>query len=216
MARPGRSSACLLVIAAALLLASGAAAQTANCSSAKFPAGRSYQSCTSLPVLGASLHWTYHPANRTADVAFRAPQNASGWVAWGINTYGLGRMPGSSVFIASQDVRGVVSVLPTYLESTAPNFTPGNLRFNVSGAPAAEYSAGAYTIYVTMTLPGNSTVQNTVWQAGPLVNGKVAPHPVSGPNLQSAMRLDFQVGNRTTGAPSSRLPRRNLRDFQGY
>ncbi|RLN39352.1 cytochrome b561 and DOMON domain-containing protein [Panicum miliaceum] len=44
---------------------------------------RVLQDCnTSLPVLGANLCWTYHPVNGTADVAFRAPQSAGGWVAW--------------------------------------------------------------------------------------------------------------------------------------
>lgn len=214
MARSGHSA--WLLIVAALLFASGAAAQAANCSSAGFPAGRSFQRCMSLPVLGASLHWTYYPGNRTADIAFRAPQNASGWVAWGINTERANIMAGSSVFIASQNGNGVATVLPTYLESFSPSLTPGNLKFNVSSAPAAEYSAGAYTIYATVTLPGNSTAQNTVWQAGPLANGQIAQHSMAGPNLQSTLRLDFlSDGNRTVAAaPNSRLPRRNLRDLQ--
>ncbi|KAK3148114.1 hypothetical protein QOZ80_3BG0290870 [Eleusine coracana subsp. coracana] len=216
MARSGHSSAWLL-LAAALLFATGAAAQTTNCSSASFPAGRTFQSCISLPVLGASIYYTYHPANGTADVAFRGPSGTDGWVAWGINTVQANSMGGSSVFIATQNGNGVVTVLPTFLESTAPSLTPGNLRFNVSGAPAAEYSAGVYTIYVTVALPGNSTVQNTVWQAGPLLNGQISPHPMAAPNLQSTMRLDFlSGGNRTTaGAPNSTLARRNLREFQG-
>ncbi|GJN08792.1 hypothetical protein PR202_ga26748 [Eleusine coracana subsp. coracana] len=217
MARSGHSSSAWLLLAAAVLFATGAAAQTTNCSSASFPAGRSFHSCISLPVLGASIYYTYHAENGTADVAFRGPSGTNGWVAWGINTEQANSMSGSSVFIATQNGNGVVTVLPTFLESTAPSLTPGNLRFNVSGAPAAEYSAGAYTIYVTVALPGNSTVQNTVWQAGPLVNGQISPHPMSAPNLQSTMRLDFLPGgNRTTaGAPNSTLPRRNLREFQG-
>ncbi|TVU48076.1 hypothetical protein EJB05_07699, partial [Eragrostis curvula] len=207
-----RSSAWIFLLAT-LLLASGAAAQ--NCSSTKFPSGRSFQRCTTLPVLGATLYYTFHPENGTADVAFRAPSSSNGWVAWGINTERAGSMAGSSVFIASQNSNGAVSLLQTYLESTSPSLTPGTLKFNVSGAPAAEYAAGAYIIYATVALPGNSTVQNTVWQAGPLSNGQIAPHRASGPNLQSTMRLDFLAGNRTAGAPNSRMSRRNLRGFQG-
>ncbi|RLN16952.1 cytochrome b561 and DOMON domain-containing protein [Panicum miliaceum] len=101
---------------------------------------------TALPVLGASLYWTYHPVNGTADVAFRTPQSAAGWVALG-GQHGSerpGSMAGSSVFIASQDGNGAVSVLMTYLESAAPSLTINALKLAVPAGPAAEYSGGAY------------------------------------------------------------------------
>ncbi|CAN6285344.1 unnamed protein product [Urochloa humidicola] len=210
----GRNHSAWLLIAAALLFAATATAQQ-NCSSATFTSGRSFQSCVSLPVLGASLYWTYHPANATADVAFRAPQSADGWVAWGINTARFGAMSGSSVFVASQDGNGAVSVLMTYLESTSPSLTNGTLKFAVPAGPAAEYSSGAYTIYATVALPGNSTVQNTVWQAGPLSKGQIMPHPTSAANLMSTQKLDFLSGGKSTGASKHRPSRRNLRGFQG-
>ena len=188
MARPGHSS-WLLLAAVLPFFAAGATAQ--NCVSATFQAGRSFLRCNSLPVLGASLHWTYHPANGTADIAFRAPQISSGWVAWGINTGPGTGMAGSSVFIASQNTTGVVSVLTTVLESTSPSLTNGSLKFDVRVPPTAEYSGGAYTIYATVALPGNSTQQNTVWQAGPLRGGAISVHPTSGPNLKSTQSLDF-------------------------
>uniref|UniRef100_A0A0A9DDD4 Cytochrome b561 domain-containing protein n=1 Tax=Arundo donax TaxID=35708 RepID=A0A0A9DDD4_ARUDO len=118
-------------------------------------------------------------------------------------------MAGSSVFVASQDGNGVVSVLMTHLDTTSPSLTPGNLKFNVPVAPTAEYSGGAYTIFATIELPGNSTNQNTVWQAGPLNGGQIAPHPTSGANLQSTQRLDFLSG-ASAGASNSRVHRRNL------
>ncbi|CAL4921275.1 unnamed protein product [Urochloa decumbens] len=208
----GRNHSAWLLIATTLLFAATATAQQ-NCSSAKFTSGRSFQSCTTLPVLGASLYWTYHASNATADVAFRAPQSADGWVAWGINTGRFAGMAGSSVFVASQDGNGAVSVLTTYLESTAPSLTNNTLKLAVPAGPAAEYAGGAYTIYVTVALPGNSTVQNTVWQAGPLSKGQIAPHPTSAANLLSAQKLDFLSGGRSTGATKSKLSRRNLRGF---
>ncbi|CAD6209994.1 unnamed protein product [Miscanthus lutarioriparius] len=222
----GRDQSALLLLAAVLVLFASSTAtaqqQQQNCSSAKFSAGRSFQRCTSLPVLGASLYWTYHAANGTADVAFRAPSDPSGWVAWGINTQSAGSMAGSSVFIVShsQDGNGAVSVLSTYLESTVnPSLTNNTLRVAVPAGPAAEYSGGAYTIYATVALPGNRTLQNTVWQAGPLSGGGIATHPTAPPNLQSTQKLDFLSGSRITGAgaPKSRglLSRRNLRGFQG-
>ena len=200
-----------------LLLSSAATAQ--DCLSATFSGGRTFGKCNSLPTLSASLHWTYHPENGTADVAFRAPSDSSGWVGWGINPSG-GNMGGSSVFVASQDGRGAVSILMTYLENSSnPSLTNNTLRVAVPAGPAAEYSGGAYTIYATVALPGNRTLQNTVWQAGPLSGGAIMPHPAAGPNLQSAQKLDFLSGSRITGAgaPKSRglLSRRNLRGFQG-
>lgn len=220
MAGRNQSSSLLLLAAVLVLSASSTATAPQNCSSATFSAGRSFQRCTSLPVLGASLYWTYHPANGTADVAFRAPQSASGWVAWGINPNTTGSMAGSSVFIASQGGNGAVSVLMTYLDSTAPSLTNNTLKFNVPVGPAAEYSGGAYTIYATVELPGNSTVQNTVWQAGPLSGGEIAQHPMAPANLKSFQKLDFlSGGSPSTGAgttkPGGLLSRRNLRGFQG-
>ncbi|XP_062216530.1 cytochrome b561 and DOMON domain-containing protein At4g12980-like [Phragmites australis] len=206
MARSAGHSAWLLLFGAVLLFASAATAQ--DCLSATFSSGRTFGRCNFFPVLGASLHWTYHPENGTADVAFRAPSGTNGWVGWGINPDRANSMPGSSVFIASQDGNGVVSVLMTNLESTAPSLTNGSLKFDVPVAPSAEYSGGAYTIFATIALPGNNTNQNTVWQAGPLSGGAISRHPTSGPNLLSTQRLDFLSG-ASAGASNSRLHRRN-------
>lgn len=204
MARLGRSA---WLLAAALLLY--AAAAQPDCANATFQAGRTYRRCDTLPVLGASLHWTHHAENGTADVAFRAPQQSSGWVAWGINTRGTA-MPGSSVFIASQDGSGAVSVLMTVLESTSPSLTNGSLSFDVLSPPSADYTNGVYTIFATIALPNNSTTQNTVWQAGPGSTGNVGQHATSGPNVQSMLRLDFSSGQSTGTASNSRLHRRNV------
>ncbi|KAK1652359.1 hypothetical protein QYE76_070164 [Lolium multiflorum] len=191
MARPGHTAWLLLAATTALLLASGVTAQ--DCANATFPAGRSSERCNTLPVLGASLHWTYHAANGTVELAFRATSGSGGWVGWGINAASVG-MPGSSVFVASQDPRGAVSVLTTVLESTSPSLTNGTLEFDVPVPPTAEYAGGAYTIYTTVALPGNYTQQNTVWQAGPAIGGSISPHPTSGPNWLSVKRQDFLSG----------------------
>ncbi|TKV97683.1 hypothetical protein SEVIR_9G510800v4 [Setaria viridis] len=204
MARPGHT-AWLLVGAAMLLLASAATAQ--DCLSARFSNGRTFGRCNSMPTLGASLHWTYHPENGTADIAFRAQSGADGWVGWGINPNSRG-MVGSSVFVATQS-SGSPSVLMTNLDSTSPSLQPATLKFNVPVAPTVEYSGGAYTIFATIALPGNATQQNTVWQAGSLSSGQIAPHPTAPANLASATRLDFLSGS-STGASNSRLRRRNI------
>ncbi|KAF7055141.1 hypothetical protein CFC21_062708 [Triticum aestivum] len=204
MARPGHSTAWLPLLV--LLFAAGAAAQS-GCLSATFTGGRTFLKCNQLPVLGASLHWTYHAGNGTADIAFRAPSGADGWVGWGINPSGSG-MAGSNVFVASQS-GGAVSVLTTILRTTAPTLDNTALSFDVPVPASAEYAGGAYTIYATVALPGNTTSQNTVWQAGPISGGRISPHPVSGQNLQSAQNLDFLSGT-STGGSNSRLHRRNL------
>ncbi|VAH87831.1 unnamed protein product [Triticum turgidum subsp. durum] len=67
MARPGHSTAWLPLLV--LLFAAGAAAQS-GCLSATFTGGRTFLKCNQLPVLGASLHWTYHAGNGTADIAY--------------------------------------------------------------------------------------------------------------------------------------------------
>ncbi|VAH87829.1 unnamed protein product [Triticum turgidum subsp. durum] len=180
MARPGHSTAWLPLLV--LLFAAGAAAQS-GCLSATFTGGRTFLKCNQLPVLGASLHWTYHAGNGTADIAFRAPSGADGWVGWGINP-GSSGMAGSNVFIASQSA-GAVSVLTTILRNTAPTLDNTALSFDVPVPASAEYAGGAYTIYATVALPGNATSHNTVWQAGP-------------------------ISGTSTGASNSRLHRRNL------
>ncbi|XBH86648.1 hypothetical protein VPH35_074271 [Triticum aestivum] len=184
----------VLVATTMLLLAAGATAQQHGCENATFQAGRSFERCHTLPVLEASLYWTYHAANGTAEIAFRAESNATGWVAWGINPSASGGMAGSNVFVASLGGSGAVSVLTTILKTTSPTLDNTTLSFAVPVPPTAEYAAGAYTIYVTVALPGNSTQQNTVWQAGPLSGGAIMAHLMSRPNLQSVKRQDFLSG----------------------
>jgi hypothetical protein len=205
MARPSHTAWLLVGAAAMLLLASAATAQ--DCLSARFSDGRTFLKCSSMPTLGASLHWTYHPGNGTADIAFRAPSGTDGWVGWGINPTSRS-MGGSSVFVATQS-GGTPSVLMTNLESTQPSLQAATLKFGVPVGPTVEYSGGAYTIFATITLPGNATQHNTVWQAGPLSGGQISQHPTAPANLASTTRLDFLSGS-STGASNSRLRRRNV------
>lgn len=207
MARPGHCRAAAWLPLLVLLLAAGSATAQ-NCLSATFTGGRTYLKCNQLPVLGASLHWTYHAENGTADIAFRAQSGSSGWVGWGINPTTQG-MQGSNVFVASQDASGVVSVLTTVLEDTTPTLTNGPLTFPVPVPASAEYADNAYTIYATVGLPNNSTSQNTVWQAGQSSGGTILPHPTTGQNMLGVQNLDFLSGTGTAGS-NSRLHRRNV------
>uniref|UniRef100_A0A0D9VQN9 Uncharacterized protein n=1 Tax=Leersia perrieri TaxID=77586 RepID=A0A0D9VQN9_9ORYZ len=65
-------SACLLLAAAVLLSASVVATArpaASDCANATFQARRSYQRCSNLPVLSATLHWMYHGENGMDNVS---------------------------------------------------------------------------------------------------------------------------------------------------
>ncbi|XP_012699160.1 LOW QUALITY PROTEIN: cytochrome b561 and DOMON domain-containing protein At4g17280-like [Setaria italica] len=62
------------------------AASVGRCAGESFSANRAYASCSDLPRLGASVHWTYDRASGDLSVAFvAAPAAPGGWVAWGLN-----------------------------------------------------------------------------------------------------------------------------------
>ncbi|CAN1347945.1 Cytochrome b561 and DOMON domain-containing protein At5g47530 [Linum perenne] len=71
-------------------LSSQSNAQT--CNSQRFPSNQVYSTCVDLPALTSFLHWNFHQANNTADIAFRkSGASASNWthgilnaVSWGI------------------------------------------------------------------------------------------------------------------------------------
>jgi hypothetical protein len=67
-----------------------------SCSSYTFSDKRAYKSCTDLPHLGAALYYNQATSSNNIDIAFRAPQSSSGWVAWGLNPKGPS-MVGSQV-----------------------------------------------------------------------------------------------------------------------
>ncbi|XP_038976165.1 cytochrome b561 and DOMON domain-containing protein At5g47530-like [Phoenix dactylifera] len=163
-----------------------------NCLSDTFSNNRLYTRCSSLGRLNATLYWTYHPSNGTADIAYRAQQESSGFVAWAINPSSSG-MIGANALLAFHDSAGTVTAI-TYLFS---NFTPSvrdsNLTFRVYSREA-EYSNGKYTIYSTVALPGNRTTLNTVWQAGQVSGGVPVSHALSGDNIRSMASTNFLSG----------------------
>ncbi|CAL9121748.1 unnamed protein product [Musa textilis] len=182
-----------------------------SCVSETFSSNRVYSSCNSLPYLGASLHWNYHSSNGTVDVAYRAPQSSSGWVAWAVNPTGSG-MIGANAFLAFPDSNGAVTVYTTKFSSyavEASDVKDENLSFPVS-SKQAEYANGYYTIFATLELPNNSTKLNTAWQASTqLQNGVPNGHP-TGNNLLSKSNLDFLSGDAVSAGGNSRLRRKNI------
>ncbi|CAL9096133.1 unnamed protein product [Musa acuminata var. zebrina] len=182
-----------------------------SCVSETFSGNRLYSSCNSLPYLGASLHWNYHSSNGTVDVAYRAPESSSGWVAWAVNPTGSG-MIGANAFLAFPGSNGAVTVYTTKFSGynvEASDVKDENLSFPVY-SKQAEYANGYYTIFATLEIPNNSTKLNTAWQASTqLQNGVPNGHP-AGDNLLSKNNLDFLSGEAGSAGGNSRLRRKNI------
>ncbi|OAY85556.1 Cytochrome b561 and DOMON domain-containing protein [Ananas comosus] len=204
----------LVIFVSSLLLLSGCRAQ--SCNTETFSENRNYALCSPLSELGATLHWTYHAANGTADVAYRVQQDANGWAAWAINPTATG-MIGANALLAFHDAStSAVRVITTVINDTSynPTIRDENLTFPVHSR-AAEYAAGAYTIYATVGLPNNSTTQSTVWQAGDgFQNGLPYGHPQTIQHTTSFSSLNFLSGQAAAegagGAAASRLHRKNI------
>lgn len=179
-----------------------------NCIQSTFKNNKVYSLCNSLPKLGASIHWTYHPSDGTADIAYRAPQSASGWVAWALNPQSLS-MAGSQALIAFPASNGALTVYTVSLQSTSPIIQNESLSFPVYSRDA-EYLNGVMTIYASIGVPKNRTTVNQVWQAGTsFANGLPSAHPFTGDNVQSMGTLDLLSGNAAQAGGNSRLHRRN-------
>ncbi|XP_010909168.1 cytochrome b561 and DOMON domain-containing protein At5g47530-like [Elaeis guineensis] len=179
-----------------------------NCLSDTFSNNRLYTLCSSLGLLSATLHWTYHPSNGTADIAYVAQQESSGFVAWAINPSGSD-MIGANSILAFHDSAGVVTAITYEFSNYTPSVRDSNLSFRVYSREA-EYSDGKYTIYATVALPGNRTTLNTVWQAGQVSGGVPVSHALSGDNIKSMGSTDFLTGESSGSGGSSRLHRKNI------
>ncbi|XP_038983306.1 cytochrome b561 and DOMON domain-containing protein At5g47530-like [Phoenix dactylifera] len=180
-----------------------------NCLSETFSNNRLYDRCNSLGVLSATLHWTYHASNGTADIAYRAPQDSSGFVAWAINPSSSG-MKGANALLAFHNSSGAVTVISYVFNNYSPSVRDSNLSFTVYSREA-EYSNGAYTIYATVALEGNKTTLNTVWQAGQVGGGVPVGHATTGENTNSKGSTNFLSGQSSSGGGgNSRLHRRNI------
>ncbi|CAN1347940.1 Cytochrome b561 and DOMON domain-containing protein At5g35735 [Linum perenne] len=190
-------------------LSSQSNAQT--CNSQRFPSNQVYSTCVDLPALTSFLHWNFHQANNTADIAFRkSGASASNWVCWALNPSG-GQMVGSQALIAYQLPNGSMNVYTSSIDSMGPSMTPGSLSFRVSNL-RAEHSSGETSIFATLHLGSNLLSTNQVWQEGPLVSGAPSIHPTTGDNVRSIGTINFQSGATTAGGggSNSRLRKRNV------
>ncbi|KAK9285323.1 hypothetical protein L1049_024514 [Liquidambar formosana] len=164
-----------------------------TCSNHTFSTNRVFSSCSDLPYLQAHIHWNYIPSTRRVQIAYRATQTSTGWIAWAINPTGTG-MVGSQAIVAFLNSNGSTTVYPTPISSYNPSMQPGALSFKVSNI-SAEYSDNEMTIFAVVGPLNNGTTIDHVWQTGNSVSNNIPQmHATSGPNVQSMGRLDFLSG----------------------
>ncbi|PON63592.1 DOMON domain containing protein [Parasponia andersonii] len=161
-----------------------------TCSNHNFSANRHFSSCRDLPVLQAQLFWSYIPSTRSVNIAYKAAQESTGWVAWAINPTGTG-MVGSQAIVAFHGSNGNLTSYPTAITSYSPSMQPSSLSFQVANISAV-YAKGEMTIFSVVGPLANVTSVNLVWQAGNSVSGNIPQaHPISGPNIQAMTTIDF-------------------------
>ncbi|KAF4367556.1 hypothetical protein G4B88_003760 [Cannabis sativa] len=192
----------ILGLALCVMLISPAHSST-TCKSQKFTGKKSFSNCSDLPVLSASLHWTYDASNSSLAIAFTAPPSKpNGWVAWAINPTGTG-MVGAQSLIAVKHSNGSVSVM-TFNISSYRSIVPSKLSFDVWGL-SAESVDGNITIFATVKVPEKAKTLNQVWQVGSGVNqtnGFLIKHDFAPENLNAKGTLNLVTGTTGGDAPS--------------
>lgn len=186
---------------AVFLLLGGFASGASSWASASFDSNRVYATCSDLPHLSASLHWSYDAASGNLSVAFVAPQaQPDGWVAWAINPTGQG-MDGAQALIAFRQTDGSMGVRTYSIKGY--DVKEGSIAFETSDL-AAERSGGVMRIFGKLKLPSGTTTVNQIWQVGSSVaSGVPQPHDVQPANLQSKGKVDLIRGATSQSSAGS-------------
>ncbi|KAF8414213.1 hypothetical protein HHK36_002213 [Tetracentron sinense] len=164
-----------------------------TCSNYTFLTDRVFSSCRDLPYLQAHLHWNYSPSTKRIEIAYRATQTSTGWIAWAINPTGIG-MAGSQALVAFRHSNGSMIAYPTALTNYNPSMQPHALSFPVSNI-STEHSNDEMIIFAVVGPLSNNTTVNHVWQTGSSVLKNIPRiHPISGDNVQSMGTIDFHSG----------------------
>ncbi|ERN18280.1 hypothetical protein AMTRI_Chr10g5260 [Amborella trichopoda] len=199
----------LLFLSLACSILTPTSAQT--CRSQTFTNNRVYQSCNDLSPLSSYLHWNYHSANNSVDIAYKAPPAGSnGWVAWALNPLGSGMLGAQTLFgVMQQDGTAVAYTCPIGRNNYNPTIENQTLSFDVSNL-SAEASNGEITIFASIALPSSGSI-NHVWQAGSSVSGIIAQShsTTSTANRNSKGSINFATGAGTATSGDSRIKRRN-------
>ncbi|XP_021887502.1 cytochrome b561 and DOMON domain-containing protein At5g47530-like [Carica papaya] len=182
-----------LIVIIFMLTASFLVSSAENCSTYKFPGNQVFNSCIDLPVLQAHLHWNYIPLTKSIQIAYRASQSITGWIAWGINPTGLG-MVGTQALVAFRSSNGSMEAHTTPITSYMPLMQPRNLSFPVSNI-SAEYANQEMIIFAMLGPLRNRTAFNHTWQAGHSVSSNNIPqiHSTEGPNVESVGTVNFHL-----------------------
>ncbi|KAL2246175.1 cytochrome b561 and DOMON domain-containing protein At5g35735-like [Sesamum indicum] len=198
----------LVLISSFLLFAPS---QAQDCSAYTF-SNNVYTACNRLPALSSFIHWNYHQANNSIDIAYRhTGVTTSNWVAWALNP-GTGRMDGAQSLIAFRNSTGLVYAYTSPITGYSPTMRPGTLSFRVPSV-RAEFVDNQMILYATIELPPGRTSFTHVWQHGDLSGDAPQAHPFTGEHLSSYGAIDFATGRTAdTGATGegSRQRKRNV------
>lgn len=187
-----------LLLFSSILLTLFTSSYGQNCSTHQFRSNNVFATCNPLPVLNSFLHWTYHPANHTVDLAYRhGGVTESSWVAWALNL-GSSSMIGSQSLIAFRNSSGQIHAYTSPITSYNTQLTEGLLSFRVPRI-SAEFRNGEMIIFATLELPSGRTNFNQVWQNGQVSGQDLQAHSMTGDNRRSVGTVDFASGQTSGG-----------------
>jgi hypothetical protein len=199
-----------LLFSCFLLISLPVSSLAQSCGNYSFSNSQEYSACNDLSQLNCSLHWTYHPSNMTADIAFRKTgASTTNWIAWALNPTRQG-MAGSQALVAYQQSNSTMRFYTTQVDASG-SMQPASLSFGVRNI-SAEYTGRDMIIFATLQLSASLVSTNQVWQEGPLSGGSPSPHSTTGPNMQSVGTVNFVSGTATStgGGTSSKARKRNV------
>ena len=187
----------LLVVAAAVVAAPARVAAAGACAAEKFSKNRLYATCSDLPALGASVHWTYNPAASTLSVAFvAAPSSPGGWIAWGLNPNSRD-MVGTQALVAAP--KGGGYAVETYDITGYSLDAPATISYPTTDLAAEVGADGRVQMFGTLTLKNGTGEVNQVWQVGPVSGGSIGAHAMAKANKAATGKLNLVTG-ASTGA----------------
>ena len=182
-----------------------------TCKGQTFNNNKAYISCSDLPYLTSSLHWTYEQSTGKLDIAFRHSSITSTdrWVAWAINKNNdLTRaMDGAQALVAIPQSSGPPKVHTSPISGYSTSLAEGNISYQTTGLSATHQNSEV-TIYATVTLPSGTTSLVHVWQDGLMSGSTPQMHATDSANLGSKEQLNLVSGASQGGSSGSSLKRR--------
>ncbi|XP_010445377.1 PREDICTED: cytochrome b561 and DOMON domain-containing protein At3g59070-like [Camelina sativa] len=190
---------CMFVLIPSFTTAATDQGLHARCESHSFKNGKTFSSCTDLPVLDSFLHFSYALETGALEVVYRhANLESSSWIAWAINPTKTGMLGAQAIVAYRNSTSGVMRAYTSSINSYAPRLQESPLSIRVTQV-SAEYIDREMTIFANLLLYPNTTVVNHLWQDGPLKEGDtLGMHSMSGDHLKSITSLDLLSGQVTS------------------